>query len=206
MHIELLDHTKLSNIVEAGRVCYQSYHLGGNYQKPTDNITQKDTNYLERVVNQNGHASITRHVQYVFKVEGISTKTLLAATRHGPGTNFSVMSSRFCKIDKFGESFTETPNKQVNSLLVKHIQEIVVLHKECKPSAEDLAMLYPQAMQYNMIVSFNPQSLKHFFDMREPGTHAHFDIQELSSLLYDCIPKEHKFLFKSKLRDNITKL
>lgn len=195
MEVNLLEHIKLSNIVIGGRTCYNSFHLGGNYESPTDDITDVDRKYLNRLINQNGHASISRHVQYVFQVHGISTKTLLALSRHTTAVNLSVMSSRFCKLDKFGSSITPTPNERVNGLLLSHIQDILELNDEHHPSAEDLAMLYPQAMQYDLVVSFNPQSLKHFFDMRDPGTHAHFDIQELASLLYEALPESHKFLY-----------
>ena len=195
MKVTLIEAGKLSSIVQAGRICYNSYHLGGNYSPPTDDITEVDSDYLNRLINRDGHASISRHVQYVFQVEGISTKTLLSSTRHGPGVNFSVMSSRFCKLDKFGKSYTTTPNKAVNGLLVKHIDEIIDLNKENKISAEDLAMLYPQAMHYDMVVSFNPQSLQHFLDMRFKGTHAHYDVQELAELLLDAVPTQHRFLY-----------
>jgi thymidylate synthase ThyX len=197
MKIKLIEAGHLSSIVIAGRKCYNSYHLGGNYPEPTDDITEVDTKYLNRMIHKEGHRSITRHVQYVFQVDGITTKSLLGSTRHGPGVNFSVMSSRFCKLDKFGSEITTTPNEHVNKLLVKHMQEIVELNDEHKPSAEDLAMLYPQAVNYDMVVSFNPQSLQHFFDMRYgEESNAHPDIQLMAKGLYDALPESHKFMYK----------
>jgi len=199
MQVTLVDHTKLSNAVEGGRVCYQSYHLGGNYEHPIDNITKEDKALLERLIHQHGHYSITRHVKYCFKVEGISTKTLLALSRHQIGVDLSVMSSRFCKLSKFGSNYTKTPNEVINTLLEKHIAEIEELATSEKPSAEDLAMLYPQAMQYDLRLTMNPQSLQHFLDMRYgPKSHAHFDIQELAAQLYQAIPSTHKFMYTLK--------
>jgi flavin-dependent thymidylate synthase len=197
MKVKLLESGHLSSIVVAGRTCYSSFHLGGNYYMPTDEITEVDVKYLDRLINKHGHASISRHCQYVFQIEGISTKTLLSSTRHGPGVNFSVMSSRFCKLDKFGSSFTNTPNEHVNTLLIKHTNEIIELNQKEKISAEDLAMLYPQAFHYDMIVSFNPQSLQHFLNMRfGEESHAHFDVQELADRLLNAVPETHKFMFK----------
>jgi len=197
MQVELLDHTKLSNAVIGGRVCYQSFHLGGNYDTATDDITETDEKYLKRLLHQHGHYSVSRHVKYTFSVQGISTKTLLGLSRHQAAVDLSVMSSRFCKLDKFGTNYTTTPNEHVNALLSKHIEDIHTLAKKHKISAEDLAMLYPQAMQYDLVVSFNVQSLQHFFDMRYgEQSHAHYDIQMLAKLLYEVIPESHKFLYK----------
>ena len=196
MNVELLEAGHLSSIVIAGRTCYNSFHLGGNYGTPTDDITDVDIKYLDRMIHKNGHRSITRHLQYIFSVKGLTTKTLLGSTRHSPGVNFSVMSSRFCKLTKFGSGFTATPNKAVNALLEKHIVEIIALNDEEQISAEDLAMLYPQAMTYDMVVSFNPQSLQHFLDMRHgESSHAHWDIQEMAEGLYNALPESHKFMY-----------
>ncbi|MCI4436700.1 MAG: FAD-dependent thymidylate synthase, partial [Ignisphaera sp.] len=130
---------------------------------------------------------------------GISTKTLLALSRHQIGVDLSVMSSRFCKLDKFGSSYTKTGNEHVNNLLAKHIGEIIKLSDEHMPSAEDLAMLYPQAMQYDLVLTMNPQSVQHFLDMRYgKESHAHFDIQKLAELILDAIPITHKFMYNVK--------
>jgi len=46
VEIKLLDHTKLSNAVIAGRTAYQSFHKGGNYDGATDDITDVDKEFL----------------------------------------------------------------------------------------------------------------------------------------------------------------
>jgi flavin-dependent thymidylate synthase len=199
MKVELIEHLKLSNAVEAARTCYNSFHLGGNYDTPTDNITEADLKLLDRLLHQHHHYSVARHIKYVFRVEGISTKTLLALSRHMVGIDLSVMSSRFCKLDKFGSTYTKTPNTYVNMLLEQHIQEIQELNENYPTSAEDLAMLYPQAMQYDLRMTMNPQSLQHFLDMRYgKESHAHFDIQELASKLLEAVPEAHKFMYVIK--------
>ncbi len=199
MKVKLIDHTKLSNGVEGGRICYNSYHLGGNYSEPTDTITHNDQKLLNKLIHKHGHYSITRHIKYCFAVEGISTKTLLALSRHQIGVDLSVMSSRFCKLNKFGADYTKTPNEHVNKLLSKHINEIIELSEQHGPSAEDLAMLYPQSIQYDLRMTMNPQSLQHFLDMRYgESSNAHFDIQNLASHLLAAIPETHKFMYKVK--------
>jgi len=200
MEVRLLDHTKLSNAVTGGRVCYNSFGDGkGDYEEPTDDITDADKGLLDRLLHKHGHYSISRHVKYVFKVEGVSTKSLLALSRHQQGIDLSVMSSRFCKLSKFGASFTKTPNDLVNTILEKHVAEIESISQGHGVAAEDLAMLYPQAMQYDLQMTMNPQSLQHFLDMRY-GTksHAHFDIQELAALLLAAVPETHKFMYVTR--------
>jgi thymidylate synthase (FAD) len=193
MNVELMDYTKLSNAVIAGRVCYQSFHLGGDYKTPTDDITEVDAKYLNKLINDLNHKSISRHVKYCFSVKGISTKTLLGLSRHQSGVDLSVMSSRFCKPTKFGNNFTYTHNKQVDAMVKRHIREL----KELNGNAEDIAYAYPQAMQYDLVVSFNIQSLQHFIAMRD-SSHANFDIREMAQLLRDALPESHKYLFEEK--------
>jgi len=205
MKVELIEAGKLSSLVIGGRICYNSYHRGGDYNSPTDDITDVDKKYLDKLINRSGHRSISRHLQYVMRVSGISTKTLLACTRHSIGINFSVMSSRFCKLNKFGASTTKTPNKAVNDLIDKHIEAIIELNNTAKVSAEDLAMLYPQAMHYDLVVSINPEAMQHFIDMRGEGTHAHYDIQEMAMLMLDAIPDTHRFLYKT-LEDKLDEI
>ena len=190
MEINLMDYTKLSNAVIAGRTCYQSFHLGGNYDVATDDITEVDAKYLNKLINDLNHKSISRHVKYCFSVKGISTKTLLGLSRHQIGVDLSVMSSRYCKPDKFGSSFTYTGNKQVDAMVKRHIKEL----NELNGNAEDIAYAYPQAMQYDLVVSFNIQSLQHFIAMRD-SSYANFDIREMAQLLRDALPESHKYLF-----------
>ena len=47
MEIKLLEHTKLSNIVIGARTCYDSFHKGGNYDIPTDDITEVDKSLID---------------------------------------------------------------------------------------------------------------------------------------------------------------
>ncbi len=198
MKVELMDYTKLSNAVIAGRTCYQSFHLGGNYDVATDEITEVDAKYLNKLINKLHHKSISRHVKYCFSVRGISTKTLLGLSRHQSAVDLSVMSSRYCKPNLFGRSFTYTHNKQVDAMIKRHIREL----DELNGNAEDIAYAYPQAMQYDLVVSFNIQSLQHFCAMRD-SSHANFDIREMAQLLRDALPKSHKYLFEEKMNEQL---
>ena len=66
MEVKLLDHTKLSNAVIGARTCWNSFHKGGNYDTPTDDITDEDKELLERLLFKNKHKSIAEHCVVVF--------------------------------------------------------------------------------------------------------------------------------------------
>lgn len=55
----------------------------------------KDKELIDRIGNKNKHTSVKNHVTYNFDIKGITTKTLLALTRHDVGTEFSVQSTRY---------------------------------------------------------------------------------------------------------------
>lgn len=64
--MKLLAHTPLSVAVVAGRTAWQSFHKGGNYKNPTDNITEEDYNFLNRLFNKYKHLSVAEHLKYTF--------------------------------------------------------------------------------------------------------------------------------------------
>lgn len=94
MKIKLLEHTKLSNIVIGARTCYDSFSKGGNYDIPTDDITEEDKGLLNTLINVKSHNSISEHVVYVFNIKGISRLNLIELSRHRLAS-YSVKSSRY---------------------------------------------------------------------------------------------------------------
>jgi len=69
MKIKLVNHTPLSVAVIAGRTAWQSFHKGGNYENPTDNISKDDFNFLKRLFNKFKHQSVAEHIKYTFEIE-----------------------------------------------------------------------------------------------------------------------------------------
>ena len=82
MRIKLLEHTKLSNAVIGLRNCWDSYHRGGNYEEPTDNISIEDKKFLDRVINKNKHETGIEFLTYIFKIDGISISCQNQLVRH----------------------------------------------------------------------------------------------------------------------------
>ena len=66
--MKLLKHTPLSIAALAGRTAWQSFHKGGIYENPTDNITKDDFEFLKRLFNKFKHLSVAEHLKYTFEM------------------------------------------------------------------------------------------------------------------------------------------
>jgi len=62
--MKLLAYTPLSIAAYAGRTAWQSFHKGGLYKSPTDNITEEDFKFLDRLFNKYKHLSVAEHLKY----------------------------------------------------------------------------------------------------------------------------------------------
>lgn len=68
--IELINHTKLSNVAIAIRTCYDSFGPNkGEYNTPTDNLTKEDKELVYKVVNKYKHASTSEHCRLLFETD-----------------------------------------------------------------------------------------------------------------------------------------
>jgi len=211
MKVELLWNTPLLVCVKAIRKCWASEEKSDTWVdlktkefdcKDGDNkIGEKDKELIYRVANKNQHSSVLRHLVYTFDISGVSTKTLLAFTRHKAGVDFSVQSTRFTtKKRKDKLEFTQTNNDEVNSML-DDIMNIVQKAINKGYSNDDIAMLLPQAYQYTFVVTMNAQAIQHFLKLRTSKT-AHYDIRKLAYAIFLELPEEHRYLFEEFVYDN----
>ena len=76
MNIKIIRNTPLSVAVIAGRTAWQSFHKGGNYNFSTDNITEEDFKFLDRLFNKYKHISVAEHIWYTFLIEDIDLNFL----------------------------------------------------------------------------------------------------------------------------------
>ena len=195
MNVELIYHTPLDLVNSGIRMCWNS-------ESKSDNNGPIDQALNVRIANKLKHSSVLRHSLYVFRITA-STKTLLAFTRHHAGVEFSVQSTRYTtskRADKL--EFTETNNPTINGYLdaiMKIVQEAI----KSGASNDDIAMLLPQAYNYQWQVSMNAQAIQHFLKLRtSPG--AHYDIRAVAHAMYDSLPEDHKYLFKESLYDELS--
>lgn len=180
----LITHGDLRTAVDAARTCYDSGHL-------SDNWGTKDKALLKKLVQTNKHESILRHLIYHYKIE-ITTKTLLALSRHQVGVNLSIQSTRYT-LKKSEVCFKDTGNEYVDKALAI-LHNMVLDGIALGIDNDTLSALLPQNFMYKGVVTFNPQSLRHFFELRI-HKNAHQDIRDLAWCLYWALPEDHKYLY-----------
>jgi len=192
MKVKYLYCTPLIACSTAIRKCYNS-------GDKSDNGGPKDLGLIDRIGNRMKHESVKNHINFTIEIDGVSTKTLLALTRHDVGTEFSVESTRFtCKKNEM--KYTLTENEKVNEILISHMKDIIALRR-AGVKCDDLAMLLPQAYQYSLVMTISLTALQHFLNLRLKND-AHWDIRDLAKELKKEIPTEYKYLFDTHLSDN----
>lgn len=194
MLIKLLHNTPLHICSTAIRECWDSHDKSDTIDEI---IGEADKALIDRIGNKAKHTSVKNHINYTFQIEGITTKTLLAFTRHDVGTEFSVQSTRYTtkKCVKNGTaSYTKSRSEKVNAYL-KQIENMI---KECVESNEandEISMLLPQAWNYNLVVTMSLSAVQHFLKLRlKPD--AHWDIRELANNMLAILPKDHLYLYE----------
>jgi thymidylate synthase (FAD) len=222
MIVQLLHNTPLYIASKAIRKCYASEDKSDtilyNEMPPSEQMCgTKDKELIYRVGNKYAHKSTLRHVTYVFECDGVSTKTLLALTRHCIGKDISVQSTRWTikKRLKDEESFyTEKQRKLANKYItftgddevdeqLIHQLEMARQFAVAGKSNDIISMTLPQAYNYSFILTMNIESLQWFLKLRTADD-VHYNIKELAYALYDQIPSSHKYLFTDyiKTKDN----
>ena len=94
MNVKLLEHTHLSSAVIAARTCWNSFHKGGNYREPTDDISEADKELLQRLLFKNKHESVFESIYYCFNIQDITRFVLVELSRHRIAS-YSVESTRY---------------------------------------------------------------------------------------------------------------
>ena len=199
MTVELIHNTPLWIASKAIRKCYASGDKSDTVEyidsKGDFKCGEKDKELIHRVGNKYAHKSTLRHVTYVFECDDVSTKTLLALSRHCIGKDISVESTRWTTKKRRNKlSYTKLKDDSRNEKLDR-IMSIVQEAISEEWSNDDISMLLPQAYNYSFIMTMNIESLQWFLKMRT-AKDAHWNIEELAHKLYEQIPKEHKYLFE----------
>lgn len=210
MDVRLEFYTPLWVASRAIRTCWDSHDksdtdMSDDIHCPTcdaEHITtgEADKELINRIGNKMKHTSVKNHITYNFAIQGITTKTLLALTRHDVGTEFSVQSTRYTtkkSVAKGSAGYTKSKSSLVN----KYLEDLETMILQCVKNGEandEISLLLPQAWQYNLMASFSLGALQHFLKLRlKPD--AHWDIRELAQRLYEAIPEQHKYLFEDCL-------
>lgn len=219
MHVKLLDNTHLSNAVIGARTCWDSFHLGGLYAIPTDDITEKDKDLLLRLIFKNKHESISEHIVYTFNLLDVPRYVLQELARHRIAS-YSVKSTRYTlKELKEEESFFElvpceediiegvkwAPNIERTKKYIDINPNISAYHQVEQldtlryvihngASLDQVKNLVPESYLTNIVFTINFRSLMNFLRLRTSKS-AHYKIRELAFKILEQIPEKHKFLF-----------
>jgi thymidylate synthase (FAD) len=200
--VKLMEHTHLSSAVIAGRTCWQSFHRGGNYDHPTDDITAEDRVYLDRIINKHKHGSVSEHIVYVFQIQGIPRMVLQELARHRIAS-LSVKSSRYTlkelkkaeTNEDFGKFIWRDSNEMINTLNIERLKNIKTMLRS--KSADDVKGLLPEAYLTDMIWTINSRSLKNFLSLRiDNGVFP--PMRELAEKIFEAIPETHKFIYEGE--------
>ena len=219
MEVKLLDHTKLSNAVIGARTCWNSFHKGGNYDTPTDDITDEDKELLERLIHKNKHESIAEHITNVFKITGITRMVLIELTRHRVAS-YSVKSTRYTlkelrdeapfldNDDNYTDTDIERASKYIDLSSTKYdttfprlqalenLRQAVINSKDI----DEIKYLVPECYLTDLVFTINARSLKNFLKLRLSKA-AHYKIRELAKAIYFALPQEHRFLYAPETKE-----
>lgn len=207
--ITLLHYTPLHICSNAIRTCWQSFEKG-------DGGGEKDIELIDRVGNKFKHASTLEHLYYNFYIKGISRACLQELARHRMAS-FSVKSSRYtlkelrdevsflpmneenlARAEKF---IVLTSNEKVNfaSLsALEHLRDIV--NSNINNDIAKFAM--PESYRTELSFSINARSLQNLLSLRSSKS-ALWEIRALSRAIFNALPKEHVFIFKDCMQENI---
>ena len=189
LQCKLLHYTPLIYASSAIRQSHDNHHLSDS---AGDVIGEKDRDLIDRVGNKLKHSSTLEFLNYIWELE-LSTKTLLALSRHRIGISLTMRSTRYTtqkNKDKHRVQDTEATRDYL-----ARIMNIVNEAIDSGLKNDEVSLLLPQAYIYKGQIQFNARSLQSFLKLRTKKD-AHFQIRELAFSLYESLPKEHKYLFK----------
>jgi thymidylate synthase (FAD) len=152
----------------------------------------KDRELIKRIGVKLKHESILEFLTYIWDVE-LSTKTLLAFSRHRVGISLTMRSTRYTTKKNKGKHKCQT---EYLSEYTDRIMSIVDEAINNGLSNDDISLLLPQDYVYRGQIQMNGRSLKHFLELRNPNSHAHWQIKDFAKSLFDTLPSEHSYLFE----------
>jgi thymidylate synthase (FAD) len=132
-----------------------------------------------------GHAGVSEHSAFTFRVEGVSRVLLAQFTRHRLAS-FSVQSQRYCGVEPEW-IVPETIRKAGWRLSYldyceKGFQLMQDMMRYGNVPAEDARYAIPQGVACNLMVTMNARELNHFFALR-CCNRAQWEIRDLADAM-----------------------
>lgn len=191
MKCELLHYTPLYYMSNGCRMSHDSF-------KHSDDGGTKDRELIKRIGVKMKHESILEFGTLIYDVE-MSTKTLLAFSRHRVGISLTMRSTRYTTKKNAG---FHTVQATINTS--KYLTRIMKIVNEAINeglSNDEISLLLPQAYVYRGQVQFNVRSLLNFCKLRITKE-AHPQIRMLAEQLVKELPDEYKYLFEEYINEN----
>ena len=225
MNVELMQHTSLSVTAHAIRTCWQSFDK-------SDEGGEKDLALIDRVGNKFKHASTLEHLVYTFYLSGVSRALLQELARHRMASLSVKSTRYTLKELKNENSFTSgmsmlelkekytNPKDVYNDKHVKNAQKYLVYTDNLAVdfasivALENLRLILldgvgndkakyclPESYKTELTWTLNARSLQNFLSLRSSKS-ALWEIQDLANMVYNTLPKEHRYLFNSSINEN----
>ena len=203
MTVTLLNHTPLTICSNAIRTCWQSFDK-------SDNGGEKDRELIDRVGNKFKHSSTLEHITYNFYIKGISRALLQELARHRMAS-LSVKSTRYTlkelkDEDEFLPHEKEKAKKylvltgvdEVDAMSIKALENLRQVLKQ-GISNDKAKYCLPESYKTELTWSINARSLQNFLSLRTDKS-ALWEIRDLAYMIYENLPREHKYLFKENIK------
>lgn len=226
MEVHLKHYTPLHIAAEAIRECWQSQGKSDTetefvplvHAESGDDMSYcetvcgpNDKALIDRVGNKFKHASTLEHLNYNFKIEGISRACLQELARHRHAS-LSVKSTRYTlKELKCEESFYDyavnnetserahkyivtTGTPLVDAMSVRALENLRVVLKS--GVTNDIAKFcLPESYKTSLAWTINARSLQNFLALRTSKA-ALWEIRNLANSIYSALPEDHIYLFE----------
>lgn len=171
MYVELIAVTNdpVATCEQAASTCYDS--------QPSED------GRILKACARTGHLSVWEHMNFTFRIEGVSRALLAQLTRHRL-MSFSVRSQRYCKENDFG---VVTPPsiahndaaRQLYNNVMDYIRNAYGRFLDYGIPPEDARFALPNACETELTVTMNARELMHFCHERL-CTRAQWEIRELA--------------------------
>ena len=187
------------------------------YSNKPHNELEKIQARITKVANVSKHSSTIEHLNYSFDIDGISRAVLQELARHRIAS-YTVKSTRYTlqelkKEDSFNVYMDKaralkyvvlTKNECVDGAIIGALENLRICLMDIDGAEKipnDIAKYcMPEAYKTSLVMTINARSLQNFLELRT-SKHALKEIQELARALFEALPNEHKFLFRSLLND-----
>ncbi|NLO17254.1 MAG: FAD-dependent thymidylate synthase [Arcobacter butzleri] len=196
MKVTLLNHTPLLICSNAIRTCWQSFDK-------SDNGGETDKALIDRVGNKYKHSSTLEHIIYSFYISGVSRALLQELARHRMAS-LSVKSTRYTLKElkdtnqiEYEKYLVLTGNEDVDNaskMALQNLQKILQ-----SGIGNDIAKYcLPESYKTELSWTINARSLQNFLSLRSSKA-ALWEIRNLSNMIYENLPLDHKYLFEKSI-------